>query len=80
MEDPQSESECVVSMECSLIQTQAAIMTTFDSPELAVYYLDKSRLCESPESDWQGITPAGSPHILAVNSICIPEGSMEVKP
>jgi hypothetical protein len=80
MEDPQSESECVVGMECSLVQTQAAITTTFDSPELAVYYLDESRLCESPESDWQGAIPAGSPRISAVNSICIPEGSVEVEP
>ncbi|PKX99514.1 uncharacterized protein P174DRAFT_427692 [Aspergillus novofumigatus IBT 16806] len=41
---------------------------------------NESRLCESPESDWQGVIPAGSPRILAVNSICIPEGSVEVEP
>jgi hypothetical protein len=80
MEDPQSESECVVGMECSLVQTQAAIATTFDSNELAVYYLDESRFCESPESDWQGATPAGSPRISAVNSICISQGRVEVQP
>jgi hypothetical protein len=80
MEDPQSESECVVGMECSLVQMQGAKTTTFDSSELSVYYLDESRLCESPESDWQSTTPVGSPRISAVNSICIPEGSVEVEP
>jgi hypothetical protein len=81
MEDPQSERECVVGMECSLVQMQGAKTTTFDSSELSVYYLDESRLCESPESDWQSTTPVGSPRISAVNSICIPEGSVvEVEP
>jgi hypothetical protein len=80
MEDPQSESECVVGMECSLVQLQGAMSTTFDSSELSVYYLDESRLCESPESDWQGTTPVGSPRISAVNSICDPERSVEVEP
>ncbi|KAB8079436.1 hypothetical protein BDV29DRAFT_164419 [Aspergillus leporis] len=59
---------------------QGATTTTLDFSELPVYYLDESRLCESPESDWQGTSPVGSPHISAVNSICIPEGSMEVEP
>jgi hypothetical protein len=78
MEDPQSESECGVSMQCSLVPRQGTI--TFDSSEFPIYYLDESRLCESPESDRQGATPAGSPRISAVNSICIPEGSVEVEP
>jgi hypothetical protein len=51
MEDPQSESECVVGMECSLTEMRAAITTAFDSSELPVYYFKESRLCESPESD-----------------------------
>jgi hypothetical protein len=80
MEDPQSESECGVGMQCSLVPMQGTITTTFDSSEFLVYYFDESRLCESPESDWQGTSPIGSPHISTVNSICIPEGSKEVEP
>ncbi|KAF4222379.1 hypothetical protein CNMCM5878_005661 [Aspergillus fumigatiaffinis] len=80
MEDPQSESGCVVGMECPLVQMQGSITATFDSPELPVYYFKESRLCESPESDWQGTTHVGSPHISTVNSTCIPEGSMEAEP
>ncbi|RHZ44852.1 uncharacterized protein CDV56_103896 [Aspergillus thermomutatus] len=80
MEDPQSEGECGVSMQCSLVQMQGTITTTFDTSELPVYYFDESRLCESPERDWQGPTPVGSPHISTVNSISIPEGSVELEP
>jgi hypothetical protein len=79
MEEPQSESECVVGMDCSLAEMRAAIATAFDSSELPVYYFEESRLCESPESDWRGTTPVGSPHISTVNSICIPEGSVEIE-
>jgi hypothetical protein len=78
MEDPQTESECVFGMECSFIQMQSTITTTFDSSEPPVYYLEESRLCESPESGRQG--PVWSPHISAVNSICIRAGSVEVEP
>jgi hypothetical protein len=78
MEEPQSESECVVGMECSLAEMRGAITTAFDSSELPVYYFEESRLCESPESS--GPIPVGSPHISTVNSICVPEGSVEVKP
>ncbi|KAH1414710.1 hypothetical protein KXX64_007564 [Aspergillus fumigatus] len=78
MEDPQSESECGVSMQCSLVPRQGT--TTFDSSEFPVYYLNESRLCQSPESDWQGTSPIRSPHISAVNPICIPEGSVQVEP
>jgi hypothetical protein len=79
MGDPQSESECVVGMECSLAEMQGAITTAFDSSELPVYYFEENRLCESLESDWQGTTPVGSPHISTLNSVCIPEGSVEVE-
>jgi hypothetical protein len=79
MEEPQSESECVVGMECSLAEMRAAFTTAFDSSELPVYYFKESRLCKSPESDWRGTTPVGSPHISTVNSICIPEGSVEIE-
>ncbi|GFG17800.1 hypothetical protein IFM61392_10227 [Aspergillus lentulus] len=79
MEEPQSESECVVGMECSLAEMRAAITTAFDSSALPVYYFEESRLCEGPESDWQGTTPVGSPHISTVSSICNPEGSVEVE-
>lgn len=79
MEDPKSESECVFGMECSFVQMQGTITTTFDSSEPPVYYLEESRLYESPESDRQGTTPVGSPHISTMNSICIPEGSVEVE-
>jgi hypothetical protein len=48
--------------------------------ELPVYYFEESRLCESPESDWQGTTPVGSPHVSTANSICIPEESVEIEP
>ncbi|KAF4213895.1 hypothetical protein CNMCM5878_009885 [Aspergillus fumigatiaffinis] len=78
MEEPRSESEC--GMECSLAEMRAAITRAFDSSELPVYYLEESRLCESPESNWQGTIPVGSPHISTVNPICVPEGSVEVKP
>jgi hypothetical protein len=80
MEDPQSESECVIGMECSLAEMQGSITTAFDSSELPVYYFEESRLCRSPESDRQGTTPVGSPHISTVNCICIPEGNVEVEP
>jgi hypothetical protein len=43
-------------MGCSLVQMQGTITTTFDSSELPVYYFEKSRLCKSPESDWQCTT------------------------
>jgi hypothetical protein len=79
MEEPQLESECIVGMECSLAKMQAAITIAFNSSELPVYYFEESRLCESPKSDWQGITPVGSPHISTMNSISIPEGSVEVE-
>lgn len=78
MEDPRSESDCVVGMECSPVQMQGAITTRFDSSELPVCYSEESRLCESPEGDWQG--PVRSPHISAVNCICIREGNVEVEP
>jgi hypothetical protein len=45
-----------------------------------VDYFEESRLCENPESDWQGKIPVGSPHISTVNSICTPEGNVEIKP
>jgi hypothetical protein len=80
MEDPQSESECGVGMQCSLVPMQGTTTTMFDSFELPVYYFDETRLCESPESDWQGTSPIVSPHISTLNSICIPDGSMEVEP
>jgi hypothetical protein len=80
MEDPQSESECLVGMECSPVQMQGAVTTRFDSPEPPVYYFTESRLSERPESDWQGTTPVGSPRISVGSSICIPEGSVDVEP
>ncbi|KAF7177666.1 hypothetical protein CNMCM7691_006027 [Aspergillus felis] len=80
MEDPLSESKCVIGMACSPVQMQGAITTRFDSSELSVCYFEERTLCESPESDWQGTTPVGSPHISTVNSICIREGSVEVEP
>jgi hypothetical protein len=80
MENPQSERDCVVGIECSLAQMKGTTTTTFDFSEFPVYYLDESRLCQSPESDWQGTSPIMSPHIPAVNPICIPEGSVQVEP
>jgi hypothetical protein len=67
MEEPQSESECGVGMQCPLVPMQGTTTTTFDSSGLPVYYFDEGRLCESPESDWQCTSPVGSPHISAVN-------------
>jgi hypothetical protein len=80
VEDPQSESECGVGMQCSLVPMQGTTTTMFDSSELPVYYFDESRRCESPESDWQGTSPVGSPHVSTLNSICIPKESVEVEP
>jgi hypothetical protein len=80
MEEPQSESECGVGMQCSLVPMQGTTTTTFDSSGLPVYYFDEGRLCESPGSDWQGTSPVGSPHISAVNFTCISERSVEVEP
>jgi hypothetical protein len=80
MEEPQSESECGVGMQCPLVPMQGTTTTTFGSSGLPVYYFDEVRLSESPESDWQGTTPVGSPYISTVISTCIPEGSVEVEP
>jgi hypothetical protein len=79
MEDPQSESECVVGMGCSLVQTQGATTTKFRSSKLPVYCFEESRLRESPESGRQGTTPVGSAHISTMNSICTPDKSVEVE-
>jgi hypothetical protein len=58
---------------------QGSITATFDSSE-PVFYFKESKFPESPESDWQGSTPVGSPHISTLISTCIPEGSMEAEP
>jgi hypothetical protein len=76
---PSQKASVSLGMECSFVQMQGTITTTFDSSEPPVYYLEESRLCESPESGRQGTTPVGSPHISTMNSICIPEGGVEVE-
>jgi hypothetical protein len=80
MEEFQSESGCVVGMECPLVQIQGSIMAAFDPCELPVCYSEESRLRESPVSDWQGTTAIGTPHISTVNSVCIREGSVDIEP
>jgi hypothetical protein len=79
MEEPQSESECGVGMQCSLVPMQGATTTTFRTSKLPVYCFEESRLRESPESGRQGTTPVGSPNISTMNSICTPEKSVEVE-